>query len=112
VNIESGILDSDNNLREIVRRLADAYQPAKIYLFGSKARGDSTLDSDYDLLVVVTEAVRSEQRRSGLAYRELWSIGAAVDVLVCTTDDFNSRIQVAASLPSTILREGKLLYAA
>ena len=33
-------------LAEIVRRLAEAYRPERIYLFGSTARGDAGLDSD------------------------------------------------------------------
>ena len=37
-------------LAEVVVRLAKAYHPERIYLFGSKARGDSGQDSDYDLL--------------------------------------------------------------
>ncbi|NIS69053.1 MAG: nucleotidyltransferase domain-containing protein, partial [Proteobacteria bacterium] len=42
----------DQELAEIVRRLIAAYRPERIYLFGSKARGDSGGDSDYDLMVV------------------------------------------------------------
>ena len=37
-------------LAEVVRRLVAAYQPERVYLFGSVARGDADLDSDYDLL--------------------------------------------------------------
>ena len=46
---------SDPLLAEIVRRLVEAYQPERIYLFGSKARGDAGADSDYDLMVVVPD---------------------------------------------------------
>jgi len=51
--VESEILKQDATLAEIVRRLVEAYQPAKVYLFGSKARGDAGPDSDYDIMVVV-----------------------------------------------------------
>jgi len=71
-------------LREIVRRLVTAYQPSKIYLFGSCARGDVGPDSDYDLLVVVPDDASRERRKSRLAYQVLRGIGTAVDVLVCT----------------------------
>ena len=36
---------------EITRRLVEYYQPVRIYLFGSVARGDDGPDSDLDLLV-------------------------------------------------------------
>lgn len=42
-------------LAEIVRRLAEAYRPERIYLFGSTARGDPGPDSDYDLMIIVRE---------------------------------------------------------
>ena len=46
----------DQELAEIVRRLIAAYRPERIYLFGSKARGDSGGDSDYDLMVVTSDS--------------------------------------------------------
>jgi HEPN domain-containing protein len=49
------ILEADATLKGIVRRLADAYHPQRIYLFGSKARGTAGPQSDYDLLVVVSD---------------------------------------------------------
>ena len=52
---------------KIVRRLIKAYEPDRIYLFGSTARGDSGPDSDYDLMVVVPDGAPPERRRSRLA---------------------------------------------
>ena len=46
-------MDRQETLREAVRRLVDYFQPERIYLFGSTARGDDRLDSDLDFLVVV-----------------------------------------------------------
>lgn len=102
---------ADPILREIVRRLVEAYRPERVYLFGSHARGEAGPDSDYDLLVVVPDAAPSERRRSRLAYEVLWGTGQAADVLVWTREAFESRIHLRASLPSTVLSEGRLLYA-
>jgi predicted nucleotidyltransferase len=98
-------------LAEVVRRLADAYRPERIYLFGSHARGEASPDSDYDLLVVVSDSALPEQRRSALAYQVLWGTGIATDVLVWTHEAFYSRLHLRASLPSSVIAEGKLLYA-
>jgi HEPN domain-containing protein len=38
----------DPKLDELVRRLAEALGPERIYLFGSRGRGDADPDSDYD----------------------------------------------------------------
>ncbi len=102
----------DPRLAEIVRRLVEAYQPERIYLFGSSARGDDVADSDYDLMVVVSDVAPPERRRSRLAYEVLWGTDAAADVLVWTREAFDSRLHLKASLPATVVREGKLLQAA
>lgn len=102
--------DPDPVLVEILHRLVEAYGPEAVYLFGSHARGDAGPDSDYDLLLVVPESARPEQQRSQLAYQVLWGTGAAADVLVWTRDEFVHRLHLRASLPSTVLAEGKLLY--
>ena len=101
----------DPKLAEIVRRLVEAYEPERIYLFGSEARGDAGPDSDLDLLVVVPNEAPPERKRSRLAYERLWGTGVAADVLVWTAEGFDSRKHLRASLPATVLREGKLLYA-
>lgn len=102
----------DAKLSEVLRRLIDAYRPERIYLFGSTARGDAGPDSDYDLMVIVPDDAPPDRRRARLAYERLWGTGTAADVLVWTRSEFDRRVRLAASLPATILREGKLLYAA
>lgn len=99
-------------LAEILRRLVDAYQPLRVYLFGSVARGEAGPDSDYDLLLVVPDDSPPERRRSRLAYEVLWGAPGAADVLVWTESRFASRVHVVTSLPAVVLREGKLLHAA
>lgn len=99
-------------LARIVRSLIEAYQPERIYLFGSCARGEAGPDSDYDLLIIVPDSAPAKRQRSRLAYEVLWEIGKAADVLVCTRRHFESRLHLAASLPATVAREGRLLYVA
>jgi predicted nucleotidyltransferase len=99
-------------LAEIVARLVDAYDPERVYLFGSKARGDQGPDSDFDLLLIVPEAAPMALRDSQLAYKVLRGTGTAADVLVLTRTAFDSRLHLAASLPATVAREGRLLHAA
>ena len=99
-------------LREMVDRLVHALHPDWIYLFGSRARGEAAPDSDYDLLVVVSASDLPPHRRDLLAFRALCGVGAAKDVVVYTREDFESRSRAASSLPATVLREGRLVYAA
>lgn len=103
---------SDPTLDEILRRLKKEFAPEEIYLFGSKARGDSGPDSDYDLLLVVKSLKEPRHRRMQRAQRVLWGVWTAVDVLVLTSEEFDREKQVICSLPATVVREGKKLYAA
>lgn len=104
-------LDGDHILVEVILRLAKAYRPERIYLFGSKARGESGPDSDYDIMIVVPDDVPPERLRSRLAYQVLRGTGAAADVVVWPKTRFDNRIRVLSSLPATVIREGRLLYA-
>jgi predicted nucleotidyltransferase len=110
--VSDAVTRDDPTLREIVRRLVHAFAPHQIYLFGSRARGDAGIDSDYDLLVVVPDDAPAERRRSRLAYEVLWGLPRAGDVLVWARQDFESRLPARASLPATVVREGILLHAA
>lgn len=104
--------NGDAKLAEVIRRLVDAYDPQRIFLFGSMARGEAGPDSDYDLMVIVPDDAPPDRRSGRLAYEQLWGTGAAADVVVWTHDRFERRKHLPASLPATVLREGKLLYAA
>jgi predicted nucleotidyltransferase len=95
---------------ELLRRLVAAYDPERVYLFGSVARGEAGPDSDYDLMIIVPDDALPERRRSRLAYQAMRGTGTAADVLVWLKSSFERRAHVVASLPATVLREGRLLY--
>lgn len=99
-------------LQEMVRRLKERLRPERIYLFGSRARGDASADSDYDLLVVVADSPLAGYKRDQEAFRALRGVGVAKDVIVLTSDEFRRKSTVVCSLVATVLREGKLLYVA
>jgi len=105
-------MKTDQLLVEIVKRLVGAYHPQRIYLFGSTARGEAGPDSDYDILLVMPDDSPAELLRPTRAYDALWGLQTSVDVHVWPSSKFESRLHLKASLPSTIMREGRELYAA
>jgi predicted nucleotidyltransferase len=96
----------------IIERLVEVYQPDRIYLFGSKARGDAGPDSDYDVLVLVEHPTEPLYRLSQRGFRALRGIAAAVDVVVWDRATFDARLHLPASFPATVVREGRLLHVA
>lgn len=107
----SVVRTDDSVLSEIVRRLIETLQPERIYLFGSRARGDAREDSDYDLLVVVKERTDEGREMEQRAYGAMWGLRAPFEIVVMTADYFDWMLDAAASLPATVQREGRLLYA-
>jgi predicted nucleotidyltransferase len=95
----------------VVERLIQSLGPERIYLFGSRARGDSSADSDYDILVVVSQSQLPRYARAQIAYQGLIGVGVPLDVIVLTREEFEEDLPVSSSLPSTVAREGRLLYA-
>ncbi|HXB75471.1 MAG TPA: nucleotidyltransferase domain-containing protein [Candidatus Acidoferrales bacterium] len=81
-------------------------------LFGSTARGDAGPDSDYDLMIVLPDDTPAGKKDPGIGYTAVEGLPRSGDFLIRTRRNFDSRLHLKASLPSTILREGMLLYAA
>jgi uncharacterized protein len=99
-------------LAEVVRRLVERFQPDRIYRFGSRARGDATEDSDYDLLMVVPSSNKSVVEQMVEARMAVSHIKLPTEIIVFTRDRFERHAPVVASLAASVVREGKLLYAA
>ena len=98
-------------LARIVETLVQTFQPEAVYVFGSQARGESTFDSDVDLMVVVASSDEPSYRRAQAAHRAVYPRSLPTDILVWTREEFDRRRPNPATLPGTIVREGKVLYA-
>ena len=91
------------------RTLAEqATAPAKVFLFGSHARGDATADSDLDFLVVERGVQPSVEEWVRLR-DALPPLGVPVDVIVMSDDLVRRRRDVPGSLVYTAMREGRLV---
>jgi predicted nucleotidyltransferase len=110
--LDSDILQDDPILAEMVNRLVRQFGPERIFLFGSRARGQGGPDSDYDLLMVVSTSSLPRYKREQAAFRALCGVGAPKDIVVLTREEFEKKLPVVTSLPATVEREGRLLYAA
>jgi predicted nucleotidyltransferase len=111
--INKAILDQDPVLAEIVERLVRDFRPKRVFLFGSRARGDAGESSDYDILLVLSTSDVPGYRLAQKAHRyTLQGIPAPVDVVIITEKVFQAKKVVIGTLSETAVHEGKELYAA
>ena len=101
---------ASNLVSEIVRRLVDELDPEEIILFGSRAWGQPRPDSDYDLLVIVSEREEHPLRLAVKAHACLSDLGISKDVLVSGKERFDRLSRVPASLEAKIRNRGVVLY--
>ncbi len=99
-----------SQIRKMVKRIVREFQPAKVILFGSHARGEAGPDSDVDLLVVMD--CKGPKREKQLAIRlALHEFPIAKDIVVTTPEEFAWRKEIPGTIERPAEREGKVLYA-
>ncbi len=101
---------SEKAIQEMVQRIVERFQPEKIILFGSYARGTAGPDSDVDLLVVMP--VKGSKRKAQLQIRTaLHDINLPKDVIVSEPEEFDWRKDVVGTVEWPATHEGRVLYA-
>lgn len=92
-----------------VRRIVDAFQPNRIVVFGSYARGEAGPDSDLDLFVEMESDLRPLER--GVRVREVLSdVRYPIDVAVYTPAEVAAARGRAGNLMSCVDAEGVVVY--
>ncbi len=93
----------------MVDRIVEGFQPARIVLFGSHARGTATEWSDVDLLVILPDV--ADKRDTAIEIRRaLGDLPVCKDIVVATPDEVARRGHHAGTALRSALREGKVLY--
>ncbi len=102
--------DEGEALSEVVNRLVKAFDPASIWLFGSRAEGRSRPDSDFDLLLVAKSEGGFGSEDYERVVAPLIGLGVGCDVVPCSAEDFDEAAGIKTSLIAQILRKGRSLY--
>lgn len=103
--------DQQNILNKIKRIVLDKDPSAKVYLYGSRARGTMEPGSDWDLLILLNKdkiTVDIERNVTYPLYDLEFEIGEVISPMVYSEKEWNSKHRITPFY-SNVMREGKLL---
>jgi predicted nucleotidyltransferase len=105
-------MDTTNLLLAQVKQLIHKIEPnAEIILYGSRARGDASPDSDWDFLILLDGAVdtdRTDRIRHAL-YELEWDSGEILSSIVRNRTEWQTPLYQATSLYQAVQKEGVIL---
>ena len=102
-------MTAETIISTMVDRIVGRFQPSRVVLFGSQARGDANEWSDVDLLVVMGN-VPDKRRTAVEIRRSLGDLPVSKDIVVTTPDEIMSRGHVVGTVLHAALREGTVVY--
>ena len=97
-----------NILTEIIQKIVEESVPEKIIPFGSRAKGEQTKDSDYDICVL-KKGVFHKRKLAQRIYLAL-DVSASVDIIVETLGIFNELNNNSFLIYSDIAKFGNVVY--
>ena len=102
-------MTTETNIADMVDRIVSRFDPSRVLLFGSHARGSASEWSDVDLLVVMPDV--TDKRQAAIEIRRsLGYLPVSKDIVVTTPDDIVRRGHVVGTVLHAAIREGKVLY--
>lgn len=105
--------DDEDLIRQMVETIVAAVSPAKVILFGSRARGEARADSDVDLLIVEREPFgprHSRREEAARLYFALRKLSMPKDLLVYSLDEFEQFKGSANHVIGRAAREGRVMH--
>jgi predicted nucleotidyltransferase len=97
-------------IKRLCRRIVEAFHPAKIILFGSRAYGKPREDSDIDLLVVMP--YDGDHAKAAIRILNHLDVLAPIDLLVRSSEEVRERIRIGDRFMREIVERGKVMYEA
>jgi predicted nucleotidyltransferase len=98
-------------LKEIKRLIIETDFSAKIYLYGSRARGDSNKASDWDLLILLNREVITPEIEADITfplYDLEFETGEVISPMVYSESEWNSKYKITPFY-QIVMQEAKLL---
>ena len=101
---------SQSTVQQIADAIGDHFQPEKVILFGSYARGEAHPHSDLDLLIVVNTLPPRGQRSAPILKMLAEAYTEPIDIIVRSAQTLKQWEHVPGSFAHQVLTEGIVLY--
>jgi uncharacterized protein len=101
-------MDRDSLLKTVKQTVREIEPDADIILYGSRSRGDTGPESDWDFLVLVDGPVSDERtdRIRHRLYEIEWESGEVVSSIVRNRDEWQSSMYKAVPFYNRVRQEG------
>lgn len=94
----------------LLRGVVAYFDPPRVILFGSRARGEGGPDSDWDLLVVLDDHAPRDKLTLRAGHEAARGYPLAADVIPCRRSWFDHKRDVVNSLPWIAATQGVVVY--
>lgn len=101
---------SEDKLQEVTKKIIQEFNPEKIILFGSRATGQATEDSDTDLLII-KDTDSSTREVAKQIDGSIFPRPFPLDLIVYTPKQLRKAQESGDFFILEILNKGKVLYA-
>ena len=95
---------------ELLDPVVAYFNPRRVILFGSYARGQAGPDSDIDLLVVVDDDTPPDRLTLYAGHASRRGYREPADVIPCRETTFRRKSRIAGTLAHTASHEGVVVY--
>jgi predicted nucleotidyltransferase len=104
-------MDNNQEILELIKTTVRKYMAdSEIMLFGSRARKDSTSDSDYDILIIVDQNLSPVEKlplKTSIR-KDLLKSGIRCDILLQSKMEVEAKNKLPGHIIRTILKEAIL----
>jgi predicted nucleotidyltransferase len=94
-------------LDEFTNRVRERFSDAQVWAFGSRTRGEATWESDFDLLIVLSEIDQKIERWvRDIAWEVGFESGRVITTVLLQREQFEHGPMSESTLVDNVLREG------
>ena len=101
---------TSEKVEKAVQKIVEISQPLRIILFGSYVRGETTINSDLDILIITSNEIDNPRKESVRIRRALRGISMSMDILVVPQARWDEMKDLPGLIYQEALMKGKVVY--